>query len=184
MSCLNRGAAQLFVEPAYSLLSDPRYKAYSSASFLIFINRLTHPASGLLIIKITQNPDTVTLQTPATPVLNDLSLLRKRSKAGEFAGQARTAIEVGSSGVKLVGDVLKLQQDLEGIIKQLIAAGMISASKKASKALDPKQNVTVTDEASETEIILSDDDLEDDDLDSKANSTQEAPSPAIRKTTQ
>jgi hypothetical protein len=110
--------------------------------------------------------------------------------------------------------VLKLQQDVEGIIKQLIAAGMseqsfwenpghpgpiklcpfkeaeknsillVSASKKASKALDPKQNVTVTNAASETEVILSDDDLEDNDLASKANSTQEAPSPAIRKTTQ
>jgi hypothetical protein len=39
--------------------------------------------------------------------------------------KARKAVDVGSSGgTKLVGDVLKLQHDLEGILKQMKDAGM------------------------------------------------------------
>ncbi|PLW21304.1 hypothetical protein PCANC_01229 [Puccinia coronata f. sp. avenae] len=124
------------------------------------------------------NHDTVTFQKPDTPVLDYFSHLRKRSKAGEVAGQVRTALDIGSSGVpKLVGDVLKLQQDLEGIVKQLKASGMIPGSKKDTKTQDPKQNAAVTDADSTTEVILADDDLA-----SKTNSTQEAPSPAVLKT--
>ncbi|PLW19848.1 hypothetical protein PCASD_17224 [Puccinia coronata f. sp. avenae] len=97
----------------------------------------------------TQNLDAGTAQTPPQPVLNTFRRLRKRSKLGDAEDQARKAVDVGSSGgTKLVGDVLKLQHDLEGILKQMKDAGMIPGSKKDK---DAKHNATVAVASSKAE---------------------------------
>ncbi|PLW24993.1 hypothetical protein PCANC_01223 [Puccinia coronata f. sp. avenae] len=130
----------------------------------------------------TQNLDAGTVQTPATPGLDSLHCLRKRSKVGEIVGKVLTALDVGSEGVaKLIGDVLKLQKDFGSILKQLKSAGIIPGSQKDTKVQDPKQNTALTDAAPTpslpTEVIVLDDRFV-----IQNNNTQETPLPAVLQT--
>ncbi|EFP87628.1 hypothetical protein PGTUg99_019939 [Puccinia graminis f. sp. tritici] len=95
-------------------------------------------------------------EVPPTPVLNTFSILQRRNKAGDIVGKVRAVVDTGNSGVpKLLGDLQKLQKDLEGIIAQLKGAGL--GTKKDPKAQDLKQDeVTVAAPTSEIKLTEAD----------------------------